>query len=722
MGRLLRVGRKAAPVAVAAMALAQLAPGAVPQAGALPSSPPTCTPASAPSIVGASGTTASVTVPSCSGNPAGVAYRAQLVAAGTTTVGAFIDVPKDVPQRTITLTPGTVYKARIASRNWAGLGPVSSDSAAFAAPFTSLTAFTDRQYQDFTGALPTTTERNAWNADLAAATKTPVEQISSAVDFTYWQKQSPVIRLYQAYFLRIPDLSGLNFWTNRYRNGTWTLSAISQSFATSSEFINRYGSLTNQQFVEQVYLNVLDRAGDPSGITYWTNQLNSGNRNRGQVMLEFSESNENKTDEARFVDVVNVFTGMLRRVPTTAEMTTWEPSTRAAHVLSLLGGAEYTTRVGTTPPALPTLGYDALFTRWDQPFGWIGGDGGRTTLLPDGRVLWGFGDSSAGLLTGNWPTETGDLRNRDWKWINNSFVTTRPGTNDFTSYYRTNSSTGIPESYIDPSTTLPTGHVYWTAAQTVEPTTAGDKVQVFLMDIKVSGTVPSSGRRIATLNASTLAVESIGSALPQGSYTWDDPNPGEPDQTAPVLWGNALLTDGGYTYIYGEWQRPNWGFDKRTFVARAPVGSLTDPNTWTYWSTGNTWSSSSNQLVQVSDRSLNTVIKTANGYVTADIDTFNGNATLSKQLRTYRASAPTGPWTIDTATPTTTYQIPEDAGLGLTAPYKTYLPQLHPYITNPANSGQILASWSNDYDTDWAGLNLKYGYRPRFTWVTVSQL
>ena len=64
MGRLLRVGRKAAPIAVAAMALAQLAPGTVPSAGALPTTAPTCTPTSAPTIVGASGTTVSVTAPS----------------------------------------------------------------------------------------------------------------------------------------------------------------------------------------------------------------------------------------------------------------------------------------------------------------------------------------------------------------------------------------------------------------------------------------------------------------------------------------------------------------------------------------------------------------------------------------------------------------------------------------------------------------------------------
>ena len=49
-----------------------------------------------------------------------------------------------------------------------------------------------------------------------------------------------------------------------------TLSAISARFASSSEFVRRYGTLTNRQFVELVYVNVLGRAGE------------SGRRDRGR--------------------------------------------------------------------------------------------------------------------------------------------------------------------------------------------------------------------------------------------------------------------------------------------------------------------------------------------------------------------------------------------------------------------------------------------------------
>ena len=79
----------------------------------------------------------------------------------------------------------------------------------------------------------------------------------------------------------------------------------------------RYGSLTNRQFVEMVYLNVLGRPGDESGIAYWTGRLDSG-KTRGAV-TGFSESSEFKRVRKNEIDTILVYQGMLERVPTTAE-------------------------------------------------------------------------------------------------------------------------------------------------------------------------------------------------------------------------------------------------------------------------------------------------------------------------------------------------------------------------------------------------------------------
>jgi Domain of unknown function (DUF4214) len=128
----------------------------------------------------------------------------------------------------------------------------------------------------------------------------------------------PVVRLYEAYFGRGPDTGGLAFWVGRIRSGTPTAN-VSDAFAGSPEFVARYGSLSNGAFVDRVYRNVLGRAPDAVGAAFWTGVLDSGQANRGQVMLGFSDSKEYARRLRNVVRVAAAYFGMLRRVPTGAE-------------------------------------------------------------------------------------------------------------------------------------------------------------------------------------------------------------------------------------------------------------------------------------------------------------------------------------------------------------------------------------------------------------------
>ncbi|HEX7132233.1 MAG TPA: DUF4214 domain-containing protein [Iamia sp.] len=202
------------------------------------------------------------------------------------------------------------------------------------APFSTLTAMVNRQFLDFVGRSPTTNERSLWvqrlllkthtRADLVAFLRSSTENVTNV---------DPMTRLYRAYFLRIPDEAGLKYWIGRKRAGT-SLNTISQSFATSNEFRVKYGNLTNQEFVETIYDNILGRPGEPDGVAYWTGQLNSGAKNRGQVMVGFSESGEYKTAQAKFVNVSVIVILMLDRAPTTGEMTTLTGGTATSAVLA----------------------------------------------------------------------------------------------------------------------------------------------------------------------------------------------------------------------------------------------------------------------------------------------------------------------------------------------------------------------------------------------------
>jgi hypothetical protein len=99
-----------------------------------------------------------------------------------------------------------------------------------------------------------------------------------------------ISRLYRAYFLRQPDASGFRYWRRLLLAGS-SLDRISDEFAISAEFTSRYGHLTDPQFIDQIYRNVLGRAPDASGRAYWIGILGSGT-SRGRVMTEFSESPE----------------------------------------------------------------------------------------------------------------------------------------------------------------------------------------------------------------------------------------------------------------------------------------------------------------------------------------------------------------------------------------------------------------------------------------------
>ncbi|WP_309627550.1 DUF4214 domain-containing protein [Brevundimonas sp.] len=99
-----------------------------------------------------------------------------------------------------------------------------------------------------------------------------------------------IARLYDATFDRLPDVGGLNTWTNQLKAGA-PLFSIAAAFAGSAEFQARYGALSNQAFVEQMYRFCLNREGDAGGVQVWVNALNGG-ATRAQILATFSESAE----------------------------------------------------------------------------------------------------------------------------------------------------------------------------------------------------------------------------------------------------------------------------------------------------------------------------------------------------------------------------------------------------------------------------------------------
>jgi len=102
--------------------------------------------------------------------------------------------------------------------------------------------------------------------------------------------------LYIAYFNRAGDKNGVEYWKNEALNaqkegksGGDVLKKLSKSFSGNEVYIKTYSHLSNQEFVELIYKNVLGKNGDKDGIAYWKKQLDNG-MSRSDMVAAFVEA------------------------------------------------------------------------------------------------------------------------------------------------------------------------------------------------------------------------------------------------------------------------------------------------------------------------------------------------------------------------------------------------------------------------------------------------
>ena len=158
----------------------------------------------------------------------------------------------------------------------------------------------------------------------------------------------PTIRLYRSAFLRPPDPKGLAYWVRTVRSGSG-VDAVADVFATSTEFRNRYGSLTNAEFVNRIYRNVLGRRADEAGAAYWTARLNGGMK-RGEMLIAFAQSTENIRRTSVSTRLSLLWVTLLQTIPSDDVTAAWasRPSTTPTIDLieEVLASDAYQARLG----------------------------------------------------------------------------------------------------------------------------------------------------------------------------------------------------------------------------------------------------------------------------------------------------------------------------------------------------------------------------------------
>ncbi|MEO0823664.1 MAG: DUF4214 domain-containing protein [Pseudomonadota bacterium] len=121
------------------------------------------------------------------------------------------------------------------------------------------------------------------------------------------EEAQEVALLYEAGLDRDGDIdsAGLNFWIDQ-REGGLTIEETANFFLESDEFEAAFGdpdTLSDQALVEQLYLNVLGRAGETEGVEFWTAAVGDPNFSRAELLFEFSVSVEN-AETLEFVETL----------------------------------------------------------------------------------------------------------------------------------------------------------------------------------------------------------------------------------------------------------------------------------------------------------------------------------------------------------------------------------------------------------------------------------
>ncbi|MEM9565664.1 MAG: polysaccharide deacetylase family protein [Actinomycetota bacterium] len=118
---------------------------------------------------------------------------------------------------------------------------------------------------------------------------TPIAEPAFDPDQPEQWHRARIARLYLAYFGRLPDADGWEYWNREFSTGA-SMGQISDSFAVSAEF-TRTSVMTDEEFVTHIYRMVLDRQPDEEGFAYWLDQL-AGGLDRGDLVLYFSDGTE----------------------------------------------------------------------------------------------------------------------------------------------------------------------------------------------------------------------------------------------------------------------------------------------------------------------------------------------------------------------------------------------------------------------------------------------
>ena len=207
-----------------------------------------------------------------------------------------------------------VVHSEITSPDVHGTTVVESAIAVGAPPVTGLDAFITRSYEDFLGRKPTATE--------LAKNRTALSNGSlSRRKFTLGLATSneylghEVDTRYEQILGRAPDPSGRTYWIGKLRTGL-SETGLVNSITASNEFYNKAGA-TPSGFITRAHQVLLDRSPTATEVTNYTAYLANGGR-RDSVANSIYQS-----EESRLLRVTALYQHFLHRNPDPSGRAYW---------------------------------------------------------------------------------------------------------------------------------------------------------------------------------------------------------------------------------------------------------------------------------------------------------------------------------------------------------------------------------------------------------------
>jgi hypothetical protein len=211
---------------------------------------------------------------------------------------------------------------------------------------------------------------------------------------------------------------------------------------------------------------------------------------------------------------------------------------------------------------------------------WIGGDTDYSVTLPGGRHLWDFTDAQLGTIA---KTTDAILTSGT---SHNVAVIEKPGSGPITATLHSSKVYAggghwyigwIPEPASAVTTPLHTPF-YNPLAMEVEPAQPGLGTEVLRVTGIFGGYSANSKNFVATFSLPGLSLE----------QTTTFPAPQKAANDLGITWGDALIQQGGWTYVYGR-SNPQptttkpYNYVASAYLARVLSGDLNVPGEWQYF-------------------------------------------------------------------------------------------------------------------------------------------